>query len=116
MKKSLIIVASLLLVTACAKTPAQTNTNTTVNQNTPTAKTFTMAEVQQANTPSNCLTTISGKVYNLTNWINQHPGGDTAIMSLCGTDGTSAFNNQHGNQGRPASVLQSYEAGTLAAN
>jgi cytochrome b involved in lipid metabolism len=116
MKKSLIILASLLLVTACAKTPASTNTNTAVSDTTPTTKTYTLADIQQAKTASNCLTTINGKVYNLTNWINQHPGGDMAILSLCGTDGTAAFNNQHGNQGRPASVLQSYEVGTLAAN
>jgi hypothetical protein len=75
-----------------------------------------LKEAGLAKTASNCLTTINGKVYNLTNWINQHPGGDMAILSLCGTDGTAAFNNQHGNQGRPASVLQSYEVGTLAAN
>lgn len=107
----------IFLITACTTTtPQTTNTNaiTNTNQSATTGKSFTLAEVQQGNTPNNCLTIINGKVYNLSNYANQHPGGTMFIYSLCGTDGTTAFENQHGGQGRPANTLQSYEVGTLS--
>jgi hypothetical protein len=36
-----------------------------------------------------------------------------AILSLCGKDGTVAFNAQHGGQGRPETELASFKIGTL---
>ncbi len=77
------------------------------------AKTYTMANVQAAATPANCLSAINGKVYDLTKWINQHPGGDRAILSICGKDGSAAFNNKHGGQMRPEKVLAGFEVGVL---
>ena len=74
---------------------------------------YSMAEVATANTKSKCWTVISGKVYNLTDWITQHPGGEGAILSICGKDGTTAFNAQHGGQGRPAQELTTFLIGTL---
>jgi cytochrome b involved in lipid metabolism len=76
-------------------------------------KQFTMAEVVAANTPSNCLTVINGNVYNLTDWIDKHPGGDQNILRICGIDGSSAYSNQHGGQRRPESILQGYKVGVL---
>jgi cytochrome b involved in lipid metabolism len=84
-------------------------------QQLPQAGTYTMAQVQQHNSGSSCWTAINGKVYDVTNWIDQHPGGTQAILSLCGTDGSSAFNNQHGGQRRPESELASFLIGTLAS-
>jgi len=74
---------------------------------------YTMADVQKHNSGSSCWTAINGNVYDVTNWINQHPGGPDAILSLCGTDGSSAFNGQHGGQGRPESELATFKIGTL---
>lgn len=79
-----------------------------------TAKTFTMAQVSAHNTKTNCYTAINGSVYDLTPFINQHPGGVAAISSLCGIDGASAFQAQHGGQGRPEAELASLKVGVLA--
>lgn len=38
------------------------------------------------NTSSDCWAIINGKVYNLTDWEDQHPGGKEAILSNCGKD------------------------------
>lgn len=76
-------------------------------------KTYSMTDVQAANSASNCLTVVSGTVYDLTAWISKHPGGDKAILSICGMDGTSAFQNQHGGQMRPEQVLSGFEVGVL---
>lgn len=97
-------------------TPTKSTTVTPTPSATPTAsmeKTFSMADVAKANTPENCYSAINGIVYNLTAWINKHPGGDRAILSLCGKDGSSAFNGQHGGENKPEKVLAGFEIGKL---
>jgi len=74
---------------------------------------FTLAEVSTRNTASECWVAISGNVYDLTRWIAQHPGGSSAIIQLCGTDGTRAFTSQHGGQSNPTSTLARYLIGPL---
>ncbi len=79
----------------------------------PTVKTYTMAEVAAANTNTKCWSVISGNVYNLTPFTPGHPGGQAAILGLCGKDGTAAFMAQHGGQARPESTLAKYFLGAL---
>ena len=74
-----------------------------------------MTVVATHNQQSDCWTVIDGKVYNLTDWIAQHPGGAAPILGLCGTDGTSAFQAQHGSQPRPNDRLAQFLVGALAA-
>ncbi len=66
------------------------------------------AEVAKNNSRSSCWVIIDGSVYDLTKWIAQHPGGASAILNLCGGDGTQAFSSTHGGEARPSSVLQNY--------
>jgi cytochrome b involved in lipid metabolism len=80
----------------------------------PVAAGYTMARVKANNTSSSCWSVISGNVYDLTKWINAHPGGSGAIVSLCGKDGTSDFLGMHANQGKPQSRLAGYLLGPLA--
>jgi len=103
------------------KTPAQVTTpapvtpkpTTPTTPTTPTVKSYTMVEVKAANSAQKCWTAVSGKVYDLTPALTQHPGGKAAIMSLCGIDGTSAFTNQHGGQSNPMSMLNGLQIGIL---
>ena len=92
---------------------APTPTVTPTPSATATPAGFTMEQVKANNTSSKCWSAINGKVYDLTNWINSHPGGPGAITSLCGTDGTSSFNGMHGGSGQPASRLAGYLLGPL---
>ena len=75
--------------------------------------TFTLAQVALHNSSASCYTTINGMVYDVTAWIGRHPGGAQAILSLCGKDGSAAFNDQHGGQRRPEQELASFKIGTL---
>lgn len=77
------------------------------------AKTYTMADVQMHNTKADCWSAIGGNVYDLTSWVSRHPGGEGPIIGLCGTDGTTAFTNKHGNGGKPKSMLALLKIGTL---
>lgn len=75
---------------------------------------YTMANVKANNSEASCWSVISGNVYNLTQWINSHPGGPSRIRALCGTDGTSSFNAQHAGRSTPISTLANYLLGPLA--
>ena len=101
--------------TPAAVAPAATPTPSP----TPTAEVttqagYTMAKVKENNSAASCWSVINGNVYNLTQWINSHPGGPSVIRGLCGVDGTSSFNGKHRGQGNPTSTLASYLLGPLA--
>ena len=78
------------------------------------AASYTMAQVNANKSAVKCWSVINGDVYDLTKWVNAHPGGAGAILSLCGTDGTQDFDAMHRSQGRPISVLGNYLLGPLA--
>ncbi len=89
-------------------------TNTLTTSTTTPAGTFTLAQVATHSTDADCYAAINGNVYDLTAWINKHPGGDRRILSICGKDGSSAFNGEHGGQPKPEQILAGFEVGTLA--
>jgi cytochrome b involved in lipid metabolism len=69
--------------------------------------------VAQRNTPEACWSVVNGSVYDLTAWIEQHPGGSGRIIGMCGRDATADFTGQHGGEGGPASFLAEYLLGKL---
>jgi cytochrome b involved in lipid metabolism len=75
---------------------------------------YSMAEVEARGSTGSCWTVIDGGVYDLTEWISQHPGGAAAIESLCGTDGTAAFRAQHSHAARQEGILAAFKIGALA--
>lgn len=79
-----------------------------------TSGTYTMALVATHNSSSSCWSVIDGNVYDLTSWIPQHPGGQQAILGLCGKDGTAAFHGQHDDAKRQADILATMKIGVLA--
>lgn len=81
---------------------------------TVSASGYTMAKVKTHASAASCWSVINGNVYDLTAWINQHPGGSGAILSLCGTDGTAGFTGMHQGQRKPESRLSGYLLGPLA--
>jgi hypothetical protein len=94
-------------------TPTPTPTQTVSASPTPTSAGYTMAQVRANNTAKSCWTAIDGYVYNLTGWINSHPGGSGAILFLCGTDGTNAFKAQHEYNSRAVARLDGFRLGPL---
>ncbi len=93
------------------QTPTQPSGGTTA---APTASLFTMAQVTTHNSATSCWSIIDGNVYDLTAWISKHPGGERAILGLCGKDGTAAFHGQHGDAKRQADILATMKMGALA--
>ncbi|CAL5427232.1 unnamed protein product [Camellia sinensis] len=54
-------------------------------------KVFTLAEVSEHNTPKDCWLVIDGKVYDVTKFLEDHPGGDEVLLSATGKDATDDF-------------------------
>ena len=79
-----------------------------------TAAGYTMAKVKENNSATSCWSLINGNVYDLTKWINSHPGGASAIKGICGRDGSANFNGRHGGQSNPAENLAMYLLGPLS--
>jgi len=106
------------VATVSAKpTPTPAATTSPTPSPTPevtTASGYTMAKVKENNSATSCWSLINGNVYDLTKWINSHPGGSSAIKGICGRDGSSNFNGRHGGQSNPAENLAMYLLGPLA--
>lgn len=90
--------------------------NTENSQETGEVKIITMAELQSHNSKEDCWTDIGGKVYDLTKFVSQHPGGEDSIAKICGKDGTEVFNAQHGGGQMQQDVLTQLYIGDLATN
>lgn len=73
----------------------------------------TLATVAQHADRTSCWAAIDGNVYDLTTWIDRHPGGAERILQLCGTNATAAFHQEHGTQQEPADELAQFKIGVL---
>ena len=93
-------------------TPAPVTTPTPTP--TPTPSGISLTQIAQHGSRSSCWSAINGGVYDLTSWIPNHPGGEQAIMSLCGIDGSNGYNGQHGGSSKTARILGGFKIGTLA--
>ena len=91
---------------ATAQSTGTTSTNATMLS-------YSMSEVSTHADKVSCWTVIDKQVYDLTQWTSQHPGGEQAILSLCGVDGTAAFHGQHDDNKKQANILAGYKAGEL---
>lgn len=55
----------------------------------------TMEELGKHNKEDDCWTLLRGKVYNITSYIEFHPGGIPELMRAAGKDGTQLFDEIH---------------------
>lgn len=101
--------------------PAVTATPTTSEpgpvsgkNNAPVANIYTLTQVAAHKDASSCWSAVNGNVYDLTAWISQHPGGERAILGICGKDGSAAFNKQHGDAKKQADILATFKIGSLS--
>ncbi|KAK3021651.1 hypothetical protein RJ639_046375 [Escallonia herrerae] len=54
-------------------------------------KVYTLAEVSEHSDSKDCWLVISGKVYDVTKFLEDHPGGDEVLLSATGKDATDDF-------------------------
>ncbi|CAI4229969.1 unnamed protein product [Auanema sp. JU1783] len=56
-------------------------------------KTLSSDDVASHNTPQSCWIILDNKVYDVTKFLEEHPGGEEVITQLAGQDATDAFND-----------------------
>ena len=83
------------------------------SQSASPAPTFTAAQLAQNSDATSCWASVDGSVYDLTEWISEHPGGSREIEALCGTDATAAFQRQHGSNAEAQRELAGFKIGEL---
>lgn len=107
--------ATPVTTTQTQATPAQVPAPTPVPTPTPAPAPagYTKAEVAIHASQASCWSTINGSVYDLTAFVSKHPGGESRILKICGKDGTSLFEGQHGGDSKPESMLAKYRLGDL---
>ncbi|CAO3637597.1 unnamed protein product [Mucor fragilis] len=54
---------------------------------------YSLSEVEKHNVKGDLWLVIEGKVYNVTTFADDHPGGERAIYEEAGKDATEAFND-----------------------
>lgn len=86
---------------------------TTSDNSTASLKSYTAIQVAAHANQSSCWSIIDSNVYDLTAWISKHPGGEGAILGLCGKDGTALFHGEHGTNAKQANILTSMKIGML---
>ena len=69
----------------------------------PALKTYTRAEVAKNTSEDSLWCIIDSQVYDLTDFLDAHPGGNVVLQQIAGTDATTAFYNLHRHE-----VLQKY--------
>lgn len=64
---------------------------------------ITAEEIGKHNTKESCWVVVHGKVYDVTHFVDQHPGGAAIILKYAGKDATKAFDPVH-----PPDTLDKY--------
>lgn len=73
------------------------------------------SEISKHSTAKDCWSIVNGNVYNLTTYVQSHPGGAGVIKNICGRDGSGAFKNQHGSSAKPNNVLSRFLLGSVGS-
>ncbi|KAL0570355.1 hypothetical protein ABG067_009428, partial [Albugo candida] len=64
-------------------------------------KSYTVEEVQKHNTAQDCWVIIDGKVFDVTKFLTEHPGGKKVLLKKGGKDASKEFKTFHN-----ASIMQ----------
>ncbi|KAL0414092.1 UNVERIFIED_CONTAM: cytochrome, seed isoform [Sesamum radiatum] len=75
-------------------------------------KVFTHSQVSAHNTSEDCWVIINAKVYNVTNYLNDHPGGDEVLLAAAGKDASEEFEDV-GHGSAPRLMLDEFYVGEI---
>ena len=79
---------------------------------------FTASDVATHNSASSCWITLAGKVYDVTQFLQDHPGGDDLIVQHAGNDVEEVMmnKNEHEHSEAAYEMLQEYMVGRIGSD
>ncbi|OIW01226.1 hypothetical protein TanjilG_08067 [Lupinus angustifolius] len=84
------LLLALLLIPRHHKSGQKGNAHSTLNNKDKESKSFSKSEVSLHHKRTDCWIIIKNKVYDVTPYVEEHPGGD-AILAHAGDDSTEGF-------------------------
>jgi len=73
---------------------------------------FTMDQVSNHMNKDDCWFVIGGKVYDVTNFLEEHPGGEEVLLEASGGDATQDFEGV-GHSTAAQGMMETYQIGVL---
>ncbi|KAI9169317.1 hypothetical protein LWI28_010639 [Acer negundo] len=73
---------------------------------------YTMQEASLHNTKDDCWIVIDNKVYDVTSYLDEHPGGDDVVLAATAKDATDEFEDA-GHSEEARELLESFCIGEL---
>ncbi|XP_058807592.1 cytochrome b5-like [Phymastichus coffea] len=73
---------------------------------------YQASEVAKHNHPDDLWLVLHGKIYDVTKFLKEHPGGEEVLIGLAGTDATLCFDDI-GHSQEAKQLKDSYEIGAL---
>jgi len=75
-------------------------------------KTFTYAEVAEHSTKKDIHVVIHGLVYDVSDFLDEHPGGEEVLLDVAGQDATEAFEDV-GHSDEAREILREHKIGVV---
>ncbi|XP_068657682.1 cytochrome b5-like [Aristolochia californica] len=75
-------------------------------------KLYTLQEASDHNKKEDCWVVIDGKVYDVTSYLDEHPGGDDVLLAATGKDATDDFEDA-GHSQTARDLMKDYCIGEL---
>ncbi|KAG2712008.1 hypothetical protein I3760_04G104800 [Carya illinoinensis] len=75
-------------------------------------KLYTLVEVSEHNDPKDCWLVIEGKVYDVTKFLDDHPGGEDVLLSATGKDATDDFEDV-GHSSSARAIMEEFYVGDI---
>jgi cytochrome b involved in lipid metabolism len=75
-------------------------------------KEYTYEDLSTHNTKKDLYLVVHDKVYDVSSFVDEHPGGEEVIMDVSGQDATEAFEDV-GHSDEAREILAAYKIGTL---
>ncbi|XP_065064801.1 cytochrome b5-like isoform X1 [Rhopilema esculentum] len=75
-------------------------------------KLFSKEEIKQHNDGRSCWLIIHDKVYDVTEFLEEHPGGEEVLLELAGSDGSESFEDV-GHSTDAREIMEKYLVGEL---
>ncbi|XP_054552923.1 cytochrome b5 type B isoform X2 [Talpa occidentalis] len=76
---------------------------------------YRLEEVAKRNSPENIWLVIHGRVYDITRFLNEHPGGEEVLLEQAGADASESFEDV-GHSSDAREMLKQYYIGDVHPN